>query len=172
MSNQAPRILTLLIQEPAFTYFNDLRKQYFPPHLNYLDAHITLFHHLPATDEIIRVLEQVAAQQPVFTIEVTGIMKLGRGVAFQLHSKELVQLQENLKQHWQEWLIPQDRQKFRPHITVQNKVNATEALVVYEKLISAFQVFSTTGLGLSLWEYLGGPWKKIKDYAFSGSFNA
>jgi 2'-5' RNA ligase len=169
MSNQAPRILTLQIQEPAFSYFNNLRKQYFPPQLNYLDAHITLFHHLPATEVITNVLEQVVVQQPLFPVEVTGIMKLGRGVAFQLRSKELVQLQENLKQHWQEWLIPQDRQKFRPHVTVQNKVSATEALMVYEKLISSFQVFCTTGLGLSLWEYLGGPWQKIKDYTFSGS---
>ncbi|RDC63398.1 2'-5' RNA ligase family protein [Adhaeribacter pallidiroseus] len=168
MNNQTPRILTLQIQEPAFTYFNDLRKQYFPAQLNYLDAHITLFHHLPATDVITRVLEQVAAQHAVFPVEVTGLLKLGRGVAFQLQSKELVQLQEYLQQQWQAWLIPQDRQKFRPHITVQNKVSPAEALLVYEKLRSTFQGFNITGLGLSLWEYLGGPWQKIKDYAFSG----
>ena len=169
MSDQAPRILTLQLQEPAFTYFNNLRKQYFPPQLNYLDAHITLFHHLPATTAITDLLKQVAAQEVVIPVEVIGIMKLGRGVAFQLHSPELLHLHQILKNAWQEWLIPQDRQKLRPHVTVQNKVSPAEAQIVYDKLSSSFQAFNIQGVGLSLWEYLGGPWQKVKDYAFCNS---
>ena len=49
-SNAAPLILTLTLDEATQAYFNDLRRQHFPPNINYLAAHLTLFHHLPGAD--------------------------------------------------------------------------------------------------------------------------
>ncbi|QNF34600.1 2'-5' RNA ligase family protein [Adhaeribacter swui] len=169
MNNQPPRILTLQLEESGFSYFNDLRKKHFPAQINYLDAHVTLFHHLPAESEILQVLETLTSQQPHITLQVTSIFKLGRGIAFKLESKALMQIQAQLKQQWYNWLTPQDRQGFRPHVTVQNKVTPAEAQALYDKLIATFNSFTVQGVGLSLWEYLGGPWQKIKDYPFSST---
>jgi len=46
-SEHDPLILTLNFNNEVQQFFNALRKQHFPPVINYLDAHLTLFHHLP-----------------------------------------------------------------------------------------------------------------------------
>lgn len=171
MTVQPPLILTLQLDPAAFAFFNDLRQQHFPAAINYLDAHVTLFHHLPAVPAVTDLLVTVTARQPVISLEVTEVMKLGRGVAYRLQSRDLVQLQTYLKQQWQPWLTPQDRQGFRPHITVQNKVTPETANALFEKLTAAFQPFTATGIGLSLWEYRGGPWHKVQDYPFVAEAN-
>ncbi|MDQ3292230.1 MAG: 2'-5' RNA ligase family protein [Bacteroidota bacterium] len=167
MISAAPLILTLQIDEVAFTYFNNLRKQHFPPQINYLDAHVTLFHHLPADLAITQLLETVAVRQAAFMGQVSEVIKLGRGVAFKLQSEELKQIHGYLQKQWLDWLSPQDRQGFRPHITVQNKVTPDTAQTLFTQLVNAFTPFSFQSIGLSLWEYQGGPWLKIKDYPFS-----
>ena len=43
----APLILTLALDADSQAHFDALRKQHFPPAINYLAAHLTLFHHLP-----------------------------------------------------------------------------------------------------------------------------
>jgi len=162
----SPLILTLQLNLEAFAFFNDLRRMHFPPAINYLDAHLTLFHHLPPIPVINQLLETVAVNQKNSILEVSGIMKLGRGVAYKIQSDELIRLQEYLKKQWLEWLTPQDKQKFNPHITIQNKVTAEKANDLYHERSSTFQTFTAEGIGLSLWEYKGGPWLKVKDYAF------
>lgn len=166
MPAQPPLILTLQLDEPAFAFLNALRKKHFPKKINYLDAHLTLFHHLPNNTAIPELLEEVAAKQNIMPLEVTTIIKLGRGVAYKIESEALRLLQEYLKKQWQPWLTPQDRQGFRPHITVQNKVAVEAAKALYEELAANFQPFSAQGTGLSLWEYHGGPWQKVKDFNF------
>lgn len=46
-----PLILTLWLDDDAARHFNELRQRYFPRERNYLDAHLTLFHALPAVAE-------------------------------------------------------------------------------------------------------------------------
>lgn len=164
MTNQSPLILTLQLDPVAFAFFNNLRKQHFPASINYLDAHVTLFHHLPPVAAITDLLTTVTARQPVISLAVTEVMKLGRGVAYRLQSRDLQQLQTYLKQQWQPWLTPQDRQGFRPHVTVQNKVDAATADALFAELTTSFQPFAAEGIGLSLWEYRGGPWHHLQDY--------
>jgi 2'-5' RNA ligase len=161
-----PLILALKLDDESFAYFNGLRKAHFPPAINYLDAHLTLFHHLPDVPAVTGLLRTVAMTQPPITLEVTGLMKLGRGVAFRLESKPLVELQAFLKWQWREWLTPQDQQGFRPHVTVQNKVDPATANALYEELSGAFEPFTAAGTGLSLWEYHNGPWQKREDFGF------
>ncbi|KAA5547473.1 2'-5' RNA ligase family protein [Adhaeribacter rhizoryzae] len=164
-----PLILTLQLDEPAFAFFNALRKKHFPANINYLDAHLTLFHHLPNNSAIPELLEKVAREQNIMPLEITAVIKLGRGVAYKIESEVLKQLQEYLKKQWQPWLTPQDQQGFRPHITVQNKVAVETARTLYEQLSANFQPFTAAGTGLSLWEYHGGPWQKVRDYDFRPS---
>jgi hypothetical protein len=166
MVNPAPLILTLQLDEHSFAFFNKLRKQHFPANINYLDAHVTLFHHLPHIPQVTDLLEAATARQATFPLAVTGLMKLGRGVAYQIQSADLINLHNILKNQWLDWLKPQDRQGLRPHITVQNKVQPETAQALYTQLNASFRPFNATGVGLSLWEYQGGPWRKLQDYSF------
>ncbi|WP_316831713.1 hypothetical protein [Pedobacter aquatilis] len=53
----------------------------------------------------------------------------------------------------------QDRQGFRRHITIQNKVDVLTAKMLLEKLATTFQPFEVTVLGVDLWYYPSGSWK-------------
>lgn len=167
MPDTPPLIVTLQLNQEASEFFNALRKKHFPPKINYLDAHLTLFHQLPNTTAIPDLLASVAAEQARMPLEVTEVMKLGRGIGFKVQSEDLKQLHSRLQQHWQDWLTPQDRQKLRPHVTVQNKVEAATANALFEQLNADFTPFAATGIGLQLWEYLGGPWRKVQDFDFA-----
>ncbi|WP_204248378.1 hypothetical protein [Hymenobacter sp. PAMC 26628] len=46
-ASPAPLILTLALDTDSQAYFDELRRQHFPAKINYLAAHVTLFHHLP-----------------------------------------------------------------------------------------------------------------------------
>lgn len=164
-----PLILALRLDDESFAYLDGLRKAHFPPAINYLDAHLTLFHHLPDRPAVTDLLRAVAGPQPPIPLEVTGLMKLGRGVAFRIKSEPLTELQAYLKGQWREWLTAQDQQGFRPHVTVQNKVDPATANALYEALSADFKPFTATGTGLSLWEYHNGPWRKREDFGFTGA---
>jgi len=166
MIDSSPLIITLQLDPATFAFFNALRQKHFPPAINYLDANFTLFHHLPPEPAIYELLEKIVTKQSLILLEVAGLMKLGRGVAYRIKSEELIGLHEYLKKQWQEWLTPQDKQKLNHHITVQNKVDAEKANMLYHELVAAEYPVVAEGIGLSLWEYKGGPWQKVKDYAF------
>jgi len=163
-----PLILTLALDKKVQVFFDSLRKKHFPPERNYLQAHLTLFHHLPGDQKqgIITKLEEVAAAYPSFSLEVTEVKMIGRGVAYKLESELLMKLHRQLAKVWQDWLTPQDRQKLWPHITVQNKVEAAKARALHEKLAESFAPFTVRATGLKLWEYKGGPWEWIKSFSF------
>lgn len=161
----APLILTLALDDASQQYFNKLRKLHFPPERNYLDAHLTLFHHLPqGEDAIIQAIEHLTKQHQKMQVQVTGLRSIGNGVAFSMESNPLQQMHKQLQNDWQQWLIPQDRQKLWSHITIQNKVKPEEAKKLKEMLEQDFEPFVVEGIGLSLYEYLGGPWKFVRCY--------
>lgn len=161
---------TLIItvgMEPRYQeHFNTLRKKHFPPHANYLDAHITLFYHLPANQPIIQdALHSFATRAPI-TLHVTGLSLYGNGVGYQLSSQELQDLHREMQAKFDPWLIRQDRQPLRPHITIQNKVTAMKAQLLYDALKKNFMPFSFDTTGLQTWIYLKGPWKARETFPF------
>ena len=157
-----PLILTLAIDEQSFQFFNQLRQQYFPPQRNFIDAHLTLFHHLQNETKTIDTVRQAASQQSIFNLSVVDVVSLGAGVAYLLKSDELTHIHRHLQHQFSAQLRPQDKQKLRPHITVQNKVSAGEAQQLLARLRETFKPFEITATGLQLWEYLGGPWKFVQ----------
>lgn len=164
-----PVILTLKISPEAAAYFTELRKINFPAERNYLDAHLTLFHHLPGNeDAIFNAVKTVCEKQKPLVLKVTEVVSIGAGVAFKLESAELKQLHKNLQQQWQLWLTPQDKQALWPHITIQNKVDRQTAVQLQQELSATFTPFEIEGEGLTLWEYLNGPWQKIQTVKFEG----
>lgn len=167
MINTAPLIITLKINREAFHFFNGLRYQHFPQELNYLSAHLTLFHNLPADQpQIVSDIQQWCAQQKTITLQVTSVVSIGKGVAYKIESDTLLNMQQALQNKWKHWLIPQDQQKLWPHITVQNKVLPEQAQTLLQQLSSNFTPFEAYGRGICLWQYLGGPWKFMQTFSF------
>ncbi|GGG40880.1 2'-5' RNA ligase family protein [Hymenobacter glacieicola] len=166
----APLILTLTLDAAAQAYFNELRQQHFPPARNYLQAHVTLFHHLPGPEApaVADHLAQVAAHTPVLPLRVSGLRFLGRGVAYELQNDSLQQLHKQLQATWAAWLTPQDQQRLKPHVTVQNKVEPAVARALHQELAAQFVPFEATGTGLTLWAYQNGPWQQLAQFAFTG----
>ena len=162
-----PLILTLSIKNDTFLFFNSLRQTYFPASRNFIDAHLTLFHALPNSDATISAVEEIVHKQNPFSIVVIEPVSIGKGVAYKIESKELMQLHKALQSKWQNNLLPQDKQKLWPHITVQNKVHPQEAKDLLHSLKKDFAPFRSIAEGLELWEYLNGPWKFIKKFDFA-----
>ncbi|WP_375437526.1 2'-5' RNA ligase family protein [uncultured Hymenobacter sp.] len=161
-------ILTLALDPETQLFFNELRKQHFPPERNFLSAHLTLFHHLPGAEHaaITEHLAQLAAAHPPLTLAVAGVRFLGRGVAYTLECPLLQTLHRGLQATWQPYLTPQDQQKLNPHVTVQNKVDPAVARTLHQQLVTDFQPFQATGTGLHLWAYRNGPWESLRTFQF------
>ena len=163
----SPLILTLALNEEAFSFFNLLRQKYFPAERNFLKAHLTLFHHLPPNEKIVEeAILSCASLQPIFSLPVVDVVSIGKGVAYKLESLPLQQLHKTLQEKWRHFLTPQDGQKLWPHVTVQNKVAPAIAKETLAELKFSFKPFTAYGLGLSVWRYEGGPWTFIKTYPF------
>lgn len=171
MKTLQPLILTARIKEDDLAPFDRLRLQHFPSDRNYLKAHLTMFHRLPGEHlvKITEILATAAGETLPFTIEVAGIRHLGAGVAFDMASDQLVRLHRRLRSAFAPWLGGQDMQKWRPHITVQNKVARSRADDLYHTLSGAFVARSITVEGVYLWRYLGGPWKLESTLLFAGN---
>ena len=168
-ATSAPLILTLDLDNEAQTYFNALRRQHFPPKINYLAAHLTLFHHLPgpeiaAISEALRARSQALGPLP---LQVTGLRSLGRGVAFNLENEALRTLHRQLQTAFAPHLTPQDQQKLQPHVTVQNKVDPAVARQLLADLQASFAPFGAVGTGLHLWSYRNGPWESMVKFPFA-----
>jgi len=166
-----PLILTLTLDDAAHTYFDALRRQHFPPAINFLSAHLTLFHHLPGA-ELEAVCEQLhtcCSQQAELPLCVTGLRSLGRGVAFNVENPALLALHRQLQATFAAHLTPQDRQPLQPHVTIQNKVEPAAARQLLASLQADFAPFGAVGTGLQLWAYRGGPWDALQYFPFAAN---
>ena len=164
----SPFVLAAKMDPVSQRHFNDLRQRHFPPERNYLDAHVTLFHALPTTEsEKIRAeISVLANANRVIDGRTSGLRSLGRGVAFVIDCVELVAIRARLMRSWQSFLTAQDRQTWKPHITVQNKVSPPVAQALLHELQSNFQPQAIRFSGLDLWRYEGGPWSLEQAYSF------
>ncbi|MEV6418077.1 2'-5' RNA ligase family protein [Kribbella sp. NPDC051718] len=165
-SPETPIIITLRLDEHSTAIFDELRRRHFPARINRVEAHLTLFHRLP-DQQLPRVLADLRAlAPPPFDLAVAKPLLLGNGVALQVHSGKLLALHHLLADRWQQWLTPQDRQPFRPHITVQNKVDPAAAQQLHTDLSQTQYWPSPLATGWSVWRYLGGPWVSEAEVPF------
>lgn len=160
-------ILTVLLDKNSQEYFDILRSKHFPKEINYLNAHLTLFHKLTASHNVLETIESFSANQKVFQMNVISVSSIGNGVAFKIESPELQAIHAALQTAFVDFLIPQDKQKLWPHITIQNKVPPAVAKALKEKIEKDFRPFPVIAEGLVLWEYLNGPWKLYKIFYFN-----
>lgn len=163
----APIIVTALIGDPDFAYLDGLRRAHFPPERNVLRAHLTLFHHLPPScaDELKQLLrDEARGNDP--QARLSGLINLGGGVAFRIETPDLEDIRARIAERFAPMLLPQDRNPWRAHVTVQNKVKAPEARALLEQLSADFKPRPLALSGLAAWWYRGGPWEPIAAYSF------
>lgn len=168
MSAVDPLVVTLQLEPSAQAHFDSERRALFPPGRTQVGAHVTLFHALPGEQHapVTRVLTEERVGE-VLPVAVTGVRSLGRGAAYVLESAGLREVHARLAHAWAPWLTPQDRQPFRPHVTVQNKVDATTARATVAALSATFTPYVVQGIGLELWRYVGGPWELVERFPFT-----
>ncbi|WP_254306039.1 2'-5' RNA ligase family protein [Sphingopyxis sp. BSNA05] len=165
-----PIIMTAQLGKADFAWANALRKRHFPPERNVIDAHVTLFHHLPpqALDEIKAAIVALTREAPRPDAHLSGLIHLGKGVAYRLQAPDLLALRMELAERFAGLLVAQDQQTPRLHITVQNKVPAREAHALFDSLSATFQPRPVTIHGIGLHYYLDGPWQTIGTWPFRG----
>ncbi|NOG69243.1 2'-5' RNA ligase family protein [Roseicella sp. DB1501] len=153
----APLVLTLGLDAATQAWLEALRQRHFPPDRNRVPAHVTLFHALPggAAAEIWATLADEAAALPPAPVTVGPPRLLGRGVALAIASPTIAALRARLGAAWQGWLTAQDRQPWRPHATVQNKVAPEAARALHRQLTVETAVRSARAAALLLWHYRG-----------------
>lgn len=162
-------ILTLSLQENAQKWFEAQRQAHFPPALNHIPAHLSLFHQLPGDANTASILRAAAGGQRPFSLQMNGVRSMGRGVTYTFASPELQALHRGLSAQFSAFLTPQDRQTLHPHVVVQNKVEPAEAKLLLVQLQAGFQSREVPATGLLWWEYLGGPWRKLEEFPFTAS---
>lgn len=149
---------------------NALRREHYPADRNVVDAHITLFHHLPPASlaEIKSRLSAITKEYSKPDALISDVMLLVNGVAFRVLSEALMSIREELASGFQGLLIPQDQAPPRLHITIQNKVEAPRAKALHGALSHDFtpRPLAITGLGAHY--YRGGPWDRIGSWTFRG----
>ena len=167
----APLILTAELPSDLHRRYTDLRTQFFPPERNYLEAHVTLFHAIPARceEELRRYLARLAGEVPPIEGQVEGLMSLGGGTAIKLSSPQLLELRDEIAEHFRGMLTQQDQHRPRLHVTIQNKVTAKEAKALQAQLSGLIEPRGFAFPGLALHAYRGGPWEFLRRFAFRGN---
>ena len=166
-----PLILTAELDEASFEIYDALRQAHFPDRGYRLPAHVTLFHKLPGEelDAVLRHVGEVCAGHAPFAVPVAEVIGLGAGTAYRLRSEALDGLRAELARRFDPWLTGQDRQGFRAHVTVQNKVTKDTANACRAVIEAEFAPFEARAEGIQLWSYEGGPWGTLGAVAFQGS---
>ena len=156
-------IVTAMLDEASQARFDGERARYFPAAINYLQAHVTLFHALPAGNcRAWRGLwRRCAGRRRRRGSRRAGCASLGAAWLTRWICREVVGVRATLAAAWRAWLTPQDRQGFRPHVTVQNKVAPDLARALLAELQAEYAPWRGVVPGLALWRYEGGPWRAI-----------
>ena len=161
--------MTALLGRQDQAWFNALRREHYPPERNVIDAHLTLFHQLPpsAADELKHRLSRETRGVRAPRAKVTGLMSLGGGVAYRIEAPELAHIREGLLEAFAGLLTPQDAGRWRPHVTIQNKVRPVLAKAVLAALSRDFAAREMEIAGLASWWYRGGPWEAHSRHMFA-----
>jgi len=163
----APIIVTATFGDGDNGWLQEMRRAHYPPERNQVPAHLTLFRHLPPgiEAELGRRLADATAVPPP-RAAIAGIIDLGEGTAFRIESEQLEAIRTEIADAFHGLLIPQDSAPWRPHITIQNKVEPRTAKALQQHLRATFEPRPMAIKGLASWRYLAGPWQPIRSHAF------
>ncbi|KAI5236999.1 hypothetical protein E4T43_08217 [Aureobasidium subglaciale] len=176
-SEEAVYVLTLLTDAKHHRTLTETRKKYFPPRLNKLEAHITLFHALPGSlleEKIKPTLREVSSNTTQFHLLAATPFRLNKGIAIGLPKSsggdDARQVHQQLKFAWEDFLSRQDAGGFAAHYTIMNKVDdEKEVQKAFEQVQEEWKGCHGTVLGLSLFKYDRGNWVHDEDFKFAPS---
>lgn len=163
-------IVTAELGREDQAWLDRARRVHFPPERNHLSAHLTMFHALPPTAEgelKRRLAEAARGTRPSARID--GLMNLGRGVAYRIVSDDLDRIRSDLADAFRGGLSAQDAEGWRPHVTIQNKVEPKIARRLFDELSISFRPIPIVIAGLGLHRYLDGPWEEVSLFPFRGT---
>ena len=173
IDDKAVYVLALQTDRDFHQRINDLRKQYFPPRLNKVGAHITLFQALPGSqlDSIVSDLLEIAHPERRFQINTVRARLMPYGVALDAKINQARRLWKTLHQKWgpagADFLSKQDQQ-FDAYYTIQNKVEKDVAIQTWEKVRQRFKCEKGWAIGLTLYKYTkGGQWTFHRTFDFA-----
>ena len=169
-SPEAPYLVTLGFDPATFDRLDRLRSRYFPADRNVVPAHLCLFHHLPGDefDAIDRALALAARSSPPVAVSFPSVKRMARGILAEVAAPGLGAIHSALARRFAGHLTPQDRQPFRPHVTLMNKAEPAEAVAALDELRGVWSTWDGVGERLLLWRYRGGPWEDVASYDFTG----
>ena len=169
MPAPAPIIVTALFSRNDQGWFDAARATHFPPERNQLAAHLTMFHHLPPSiaDELKHRLIEETRGIAAPDAKLAGLISLGRGVAYRIDSPGLAGIRARLVEAFAGLLTPQDAGGWRPHVTIQNKVDPRVAKILLAGLQRDFRSRPLELAGLATWWYRGGPWEPLSRHMFA-----
>lgn len=164
-----PIIVTAQMAPRDQAWADSLRRRLYPAERNVVDAHISLFRHLPPScaEELKQELRMIARHSAP-AARVDRLLPLGQGVAYHVSSPGLIVLRDALAERFAGLLTPQDAVQPQLHITVQNKVAPGLARATLDSLQAEFSPRPITIAGIAMWYYRGGPWSPIATYKFRG----
>ena len=176
-SQQEPvYVLTLLTDDAHQKRMTALRKKYFPPKLNKLGAHLTLFHALPESkleSTIIPTITRVAAEWQPFSVNAAKPFRMKKGFAISVPKNQGGDLAQKvhgvLLGAWEGegWLSEQDAGGMRAHYTIMNKVDDEgEVADAMEEVSGSWKGDRGTVVGLGLWRYEKGYWRWVEAFEF------
>ena len=168
-SGADPVVVTARLDPQATARFQAWRDALFPPGRTQVSAHLTLFHRLPG-EALPGIAAAVAARAPPAALDALAASPrfLGRGFAVDIEAPALVALHTSLARTWSSWLTPQDRQRFHPHVTLQNKADPAAARKAFATFNADFVPFPVRIEGIDLFVYRGGPWELAGTVSFAG----
>lgn len=159
-------VLTLSTTPSLSKPLTALRDKHFPVHLNHTPAHLTMFHALPGSemDGIVAVLEELCRNTRPFKVTTGAPFRLKRGVGINVAQglEDAQRVHQELQRRWSDILSAQDSQSWRPHWTIQNKVD--EEVVAAKTMDEVQQDFKgADGMadGVLLFLYDKGRWSLL-----------
>ncbi|KUI60737.1 hypothetical protein VP1G_07940 [Cytospora mali] len=168
-------VLTLGTAPSLHKPVNALREKHFPAHLNRTPAHLTMFHALPGSylPSIITAIEKECQDLGPFELATGSLFRMRRGFGITVGpGQETARLlHEAFQKLWTDFLSEQDRKPWRPHWTIQNKVNDPAVVEGTMKDVEeGFRGAEGMAEGCVLWRYEeGGRWRLERMFEFGGA---
>jgi 2'-5' RNA ligase len=164
-----PLIVSAVLSPQAQDDLDARRRRYFPAARLQVGAHLTLFHALPGDREpdVAAALRELTEERPRPAISVGEPFGLGRGVALRTPSPVLEEIRAALADRFRDDLTAQDARPWRPHVTVQNKVEPDEARRTLASVRADHVPYATLVEALALWRYRHGPWEAAGEFRFA-----
>ena len=164
-----PLILTFTLDEGSQSRLDAWRSSYFPPERNHLKAHLTIYHQLPGQmlRDITGRLEEFVRDKEFAPIDFTELKTRGGFVGVMMEAPALHVLRAGLNEIFSEHLRAQDKQPYKPHVTITNLGSPSVAQKCFDALQGEFKPWQGYASGLELYHYRGGPWELASRHAFA-----